>query len=190
MNRHEATKLVAILAAAYPSAQLRPETTAAYHMALSDVPFELGEQAAAVLLRTCKFLPTPAEIREALVDAAMEGVPTWEHAWRELERVIGRFGSLLLMRGESYDQYRERYGWTGWSTPEVEEAVDFIGYRNVCQSETSDLPTIRAQFRNCYESIIQRKRKAMQIGAAAIPASAVTYLEPGAAGALERGDAA
>lgn len=189
MNRTESAKLVAILTAAYPSAQVRPETSTAYAMALADIPFELGEQAVAVLLRTNKFLPTPAEIREALVDAATQDQPSWEQAWKELERTIGRFGSLLLMQGDSYDAYRERYGWTGWSTPEVEEAVDFIGYRNVCMSENSDLPTIRAQFRNCYEAIVQRKRKAMQIGSAAIPASLVAFLEPGAAGAIESGAA-
>jgi len=160
MNRNEAAKLVAILSAAYPQAQTRPEMAAAYFMALSDVPYPAAERAVAVLMRTSKFLPTAAEIREVLTDA-VTGIEPWEAAWDELMQTVKQYGSYLHMP-------RNAESWGGWSDDLVEMAVRHVGYENVCGADQEDLPTIRAQFRNAYQTEAGRRKKIVQTGDAAL----------------------
>jgi hypothetical protein len=171
MNRNEAAKLVAILSAAYPSAPTRTETAYAYHLALSDVPYPAAERAVAILIRTSTFMPTPAEIRGVLAEAAT-GIDPWETAWGELMTTIRRHGSYLFRHAAHRD-------WPGWSDELVAAAVNHVGYEQVCAADAEQLPTIRAQFRNVYEAGAKRRTKAIQTGDAALPAGAGAALTGG-----------
>lgn len=169
MNRNEAAKLVAILSAAYPAAQIRPETDIAYHLALSDIPYPVAEQAVAILLRTSKFMPTAAEIREVLAEAATSIAP-WESAWDEVADVVHRHGYYLFRHRTS-----SRHGdWTGWSSDLIEAAVNHVGYDNLCMTPLDKLPTLRAQFRDYYQAEAARRKQAVQIGDAALPSGTDT----------------
>jgi hypothetical protein len=173
MNRTDAAKLVAVMAAAYPAATTRPETAAAYHLLLSDVPYEAAVRAFTILGRTSKWMPTPAEIREVLADAVSDIEP-WEAAWDELMTTIKRHGSYLF-------RHRSHSGWPGWSDELVAAAVNHVGYENVCGAEYEQLPTIRAQFRNYYQNEAGRRKKVIQAGDAALPSGNIRALKGGVA---------
>jgi hypothetical protein len=161
MNRKEAAQLVAVMAAAYPTAKVQDETAVAYHLLLSDVPYDAAVRAFTILGRTSKFMPTPAEIREVLADAVSDIEP-WEAAWDELITTIKRHGSYLF-------RHRSHSDWPGWSDDLVAAAVNHVGYENVCGAEYEQLPTIRAQFRNFYQGEAARRKRVIQTGDAALP---------------------
>jgi hypothetical protein len=171
MNRKEAAQLVAVMAAAYPTAKVQDETAVAYHLLLSDVPYDAAVRAFTILGRTSKFMPTPAEIREVLADAVSD-IDPWETAWDELMTTIRRHGSYLFRHAAHRD-------WPGWSDELVAAAVNHVGYEQVCAADAEQLPTIRAQFRNVYEAGAKRRTKAIQTGDAALPAGAGAALTGG-----------
>lgn len=60
------TKCLAILSEAKPDREITPNTVAVYAMALDDVEDRDLERAVARCLKTCRFFPTPAELRDAI----------------------------------------------------------------------------------------------------------------------------
>lgn len=127
MNRKEAVQLVAVMSAAYPTAKVQDETAVAYHLLLSDVPYDAAIRAFTVLGRTSKWMPTPAEIREVLTDAITD-IDPWEAAWDELMTTIKRYGSYLF-------RHQQASGWPGWSDDLVAAAVNHVGYEHVCGAD-------------------------------------------------------
>ena len=171
MNRKDATQLVAILAAAYPAAQIQEQTAYAYQMGLSDIAYADAERAVSVLMRTSKFMPTVAEIREVLADASTNLEP-WDAAWDELASAVDQYGSYL---------HHPSRGWPGWSDDLVASAVRHIGYENACTMDSSNIGTIRAQFRDYYRNAANRQKKIVQTGDAALPAGNIRALKGGVA---------
>lgn len=162
MTKSEAAKLVAILAA-LPNAKVNEQSAMLYYLALEDIAYADAERAVAILIRTSKFMPTPAEIREVLTDALID-IPQWEEAWNEFLRVVKRYGVYFT------DDRYTKHGWGGWSSQAVADAVQHVGFRNACMSDESNDATIKAQFRNFYEGQRKRRQRALQVGAAAIAA--------------------
>lgn len=169
MTENEAIQLVMIMQAAYPAATVRKETAKAYHLGLADIPYADAERAVVALMRTSKFMPTVAEIRETLTDAAVDIEP-WETAWDEVIATINRYGSYL---------HHPARGWPGWSDALVEGAINHVGYETVCKAESDNLSTVRAQFRNYYENEAKRRKKLVQTGDAALPRGNVRALKKG-----------
>src|SRR5688500_4643584 len=56
MNRSEAAKIVAILAAAYPAAKMQDQTVFVYQVGLSDISYAEVERAVMMLIRTATFI--------------------------------------------------------------------------------------------------------------------------------------
>lgn len=75
----------------------RTETDAimleAYSMGLEDVPIEKIEDAARQALSSCRFMPTPAELRELAGDATPKDRA--QLAWETVRRHIGRLGGYV-----------------------------------------------------------------------------------------------
>ena len=92
--------------------------------------------------------PNPGELREAALDLAQSSsdnaLPGWEQAWKELTQMVKSKGS---------------YATPEWSHAVVQEAVDTLGYKEFCMSQTSDIGTWRAQFRQIYENLAARWRR-------------------------------
>lgn len=169
MTRSEAAKLVAILAA-LPNAKVNEQSAVLYYLALEDIAYKDAERAVAILIRTTKFMPTPAEIREVLADAQID-VPQWEEAWHEFMRVVRRYGVYFV------DDRYSKPDWSGWSSDAVADAVQHVGFRNACMSDESNDSTLKAQFRNFYEGQRKRRQRALQVGAAAISASRLEHVD-------------
>lgn len=92
--------------------------------------------------------PNPGELRAAALDLAQisskDALPGWEQAWKELTQMVKSKGS---------------YGTPEWSHPVIAEAVDTLGYKEFCMSQTSDIATWRAQFRQIYENLASRWKR-------------------------------
>ena len=70
-------RTIAVLSAAYPSANIARETIQVYVADLSDIPDEVLDLAAADCRATCKWFPTIAEIRQAAarIQAGADSLP-------------------------------------------------------------------------------------------------------------------
>lgn len=133
---------------AFPNAKIGTENIIMYAKALSDV--NEVELAAGVMksMRTCKFFPSIAEIMEAsqgMVEAATgTAVKGPDEAWNE----------VLQQMKESF-VYKEPV----FSTAEIKTAAMSMGWVGMCETETDNIGTVRAQFLRLYESACKRKKE-------------------------------
>lgn len=121
MTRDEVAKLLAILHVAWPNVPSGDAAAqvSAYHLALADVPYVAGEAAVVAWLRTGRFFPAPAELRE-LAAEALGLAPGVDQAWSEVAAAIRAVGS---------------YGQPRFSHPLIAGVVCRIGWRALCTSE-------------------------------------------------------
>lgn len=117
-----------------------------YTQFLKSFPAEVVDKAVQKVILNCKFLPTIAELAEAIKElsgAANENlrVKTWEEAWNEIQR---------KMQSTHYGKTPE------WSSPEIKAAVDAFGWHDLQTCLADDMPTIRAQIRRFYEDACKR----------------------------------
>jgi hypothetical protein len=162
MTRDEVGKLLAMLHAAWPGAPAGDPgaQVRAFELALSDLPYSAGEQAVATWIRTSRFFPAPAELREMALNV-LGVAPSPEDAWAEVVEQMRRVGS---------------YGSPSFSNPVVADAVRRIGWRSLCTSE--DLAADRAWFCRTYE-VLRRRHVAQPL--ALEPAGAIGRLTGGEA---------
>lgn len=123
-----------------------------YAQFLASFPSEVVNKAVQKTILNCKFLPTIAELTEAikeLTGTANEGmrVKTWDEAWCEIQR---------KMQSTPWGKSPE------WSTPEIEAAVNSFGWHDLQCVLTADMPTVRAQVRRIYEDTCNRLSKQAQ----------------------------
>ena len=97
-------------------------------------------------MRTCKFFPSIAEImeaaRELVIAATGERTADMDEAWREVQKAMKE--TLAFHQPE-------------FSTHEIKQAVDTIGWTTFLECKVDDFNTLRAQFLRIYESICRRK---------------------------------
>lgn len=133
----------------------------AYVIATKDVPADL-------LAKTCERLavesesrPVPANIikvaRNLIGKINGTGMLPWHEAWKEIEREMN----------ETFV-----YGTPKFSRPEIKQTVDAFGWNELCEVTVKELPIVRAQLKNMYESIcaenIERQNTAYVIGTASL----------------------
>jgi len=125
------------LTAAFPSSNIGKETIAVYVRMLSDISKNELQAVVDQCLVECRFLPTIAEIRERhrLLTRDLS-IPTAEASWEEVRRSFGRTNRAP------------------WSHPFVEEAVNIMGYRELCMSTNQGNDMVR--FLRIYASIAER----------------------------------
>lgn len=156
MNITEATKLVAVLKANYSAATVSPETPMAYLFGLEDLDYETVMRAAKIAIRTMKFMPNAAELRELIAEAATDIQP-WETAWNEVTATRKRYGVYIGAKWGNDAGH--------WSTPFVTDALRVVGgYEAICAATFDEEPTIRAQFRNAYQNARNAAIKRVQMG--------------------------
>lgn len=146
MNASEAVKLVGMLKAAYPRAEINAETTRIYCEMLADLDASEATNAVKHLLATSKFFPSIAEIR-AMLATRQEQLPASEAAWGEVRKAISSQG---------------RYRTPQFSHPAISHTVDVIGWETICSSEAIGVE--RAHFLRCYEDYCARHVQAAQLG--------------------------
>ena len=136
---------------------------AIYYRMLKDVPLEALKLAIDKLILESKYLPTIAEIREAL-KALMEEtngtrVKTWQEAQAEIAKGITRSWFHGCLGEDVPDDLYGKPCEPKWSTPEIKAAVDSYGMDNIALVNASDMPIVWSQLRKAYEQACQRKKE-------------------------------
>jgi hypothetical protein len=155
MNTSDVAKLLRVSRTLWPDIAADEDTITAWSWALGDLPYDVVQRALQVHMRTSPFPPKPSDLRKVIAEEAVTCI-TWEQAWDEVWQVVQRFG-------------RSRIGHGGWSSPEVQAAVNHIGFAAICDSDMDHIPTIRAQFRDYYDGQRERQVRAYLTGAKPIP---------------------
>lgn len=134
---------------AFPNSKITGENIFIYAIALSEL--SESELKAAVLkcMRTCKFLPSIAEIMEQAQNMVEVATGTKakspDEAWNEVQRQM---------------QEAFIYKKPVFSTPEIEAAAMAMGWTGLCETPADVIGVARAQFLKMYESVCKRKHEA------------------------------
>lgn len=139
MNRAEAIRIVAMLQGAYPHRQIPDSTAEVYALTLGDMPYAEVKTAVTRLIQTSKFMPSIAEIRESVAEERCQ-LPAPEVAWGEVQRAISRVGGYFRPVFECQ---------------EIDEAVQVLGWTNICQS--TNPAADRARFVEAYRSLREQR---------------------------------
>lgn len=138
MSRKGAIMSMAVLTAAFPKDIPEP-TVKLYVSNLQDLPDEVLTAAANQLVRTNRWLPSIAEIRErcVLMMNPQAFPPDAEAAWHEIEKTAQTDGRFIR---------------PNWSHEAVGEALEAAGgYYEACMSNRPD--QVRRRFLNAYTPI-------------------------------------
>lgn len=147
MTEREALTVVAALQGAYPRPEMTPATVKIYARMLLPLDYAAVMQAAERLLLTAKFLPTIAEIREAVTADATPEWPTPGDAWARVMHLVRKVGS---------------YGTLPTATPfdrMVKRCIEGIGGWSYLCDETENIMADRAHFLRVYEQNVARERQ-------------------------------
>ena len=132
---------------ALPQSKINEGSLVIYAKALSSLSIAEIDAAMLKIMKTSKWFPTIAEIFEASenIETFITGKskPTADMAWAEAMKL-------------AHDKWI--YGKWEYSCKEVELAVNYFGKMELCQIETDNINTARAQFMRIYESVLKRQR--------------------------------
>jgi hypothetical protein len=133
---------IAILAAAYPSANVTRETVQVYVADLADIPDDVLDVACAECRATCKWFPTIAELRQASarIQSGADSLPPATEAW-------GEFLRLTAIYANDGDQ-------PPMANPVLEKTVRAMGWRYLCASTNGVAD--RARFIDLYDEYSRR----------------------------------
>ena len=148
MTRVEVAKLVAVLIAAFPYAKITPSTSSAYEDMLADLDYARTNAAVKRILASAKFLPTIAEIREAVLEADRGPRRPGGDAWGEVLAAVHKFG---VHRTPAFRD------------PLVAHCVRQLGWEEICNSENQAAD--RARFVELYDRHALTERREQQVPA-------------------------
>lgn len=139
----EITRILTVLASAYPGFVLQDPTSAVYVKLLADVPARVLNAAALEHISRTKYFPTVAELRQTAFDLLQEqpGQPPDAHtAWSEVLRAFDEVGD---------------WAEPTFSEPLIIDAVKAMGWQALCRSDNpvSD----RAHFVQVYQALLERR---------------------------------
>ena len=151
MTEQEFMKIAAAIKTSYPAVNVLKDKASMniWYMMLSDIDYQICQNAVLELISTLKFPPTIAEIREKCSMLTSLPVKDWGEAWEEVLMAIRRFG---------YPQELEAMNSLDDLT---RKCVKRIGYQNICMSD--NISADRANFRMIYETEAQRKKTDNQL---------------------------
>lgn len=144
---------LAILAAAKPKWSITPEQAAIWRVIVgTDVPDEVLLSAALQLSRESEFDPTPAAWRARALQLMNGPRLTAAEAWDELMR--NRRAPRVWRRQDGVP--RSLTAEPKWSSEAVRRAAESVGWDSP-DWKLDQIPTIRAQFRNAYEALADKR---------------------------------
>lgn len=148
MTKLEVAKLVGVLMAAYPSSKANPQTSEVYESMLADLDYAKANVAVRRLLGSAKWMPTIAEIREAVLHADRGPIRAGGDAWGDVLEAVHRTGS---------------YRTPTFADPLVASAVVSLGWSEICGSENQVAD--RARFIELYDRLTTTSRRELQMPA-------------------------
>ena len=151
MNKAEFAQIVMALQTYYPRENLlkTSQEAALWYDMLEDIPYSTAEIGIKKWVMTNKWSPSISDIR-AMSEIVTRGeAKDWGNAWEEVINSIGAYGIYHIREAlETFDEI-------------TREAVERVGYRNICMSE--NIMAERANFRDIYKELSERKTKANQL---------------------------
>lgn len=156
MEELHAKKLVAALAAAYPTNKLDDDSIRVYTRMLLDLDYDATNAAIARLVATCKFPPSIAEIREATLALVIGEVRAGGEAWGAALRLrsprpVEQLVDLDPVMVECLDRLGLSERDTAWRC-----GVEVTRWRfEPGENEASD----RARFIDLYDRMAAQRRK-------------------------------
>lgn len=140
-------KLLSSYKTIFPQCRLDDEGMAMYIMLLSDISVNELKTAMFRLSEKSNFFPTVAEIKKQVKEIRdllypKSHVKTADEAWSEV-----------------LDQMKIAFPYKApvFSSKEIRDTVNTLGWMNICETSTDKVGITRAQFRDTYNAIIQRK---------------------------------
>ncbi len=148
MTRNEMSRLLAVIAAAFPRFQVDDSgiTLNVWHEMLGDLDYAVATTAVKKLIMQNTFPPAIAEVRKAAMEILNPGQVTGSEAWGEVTRAIRNYG-----------YYREAEALASMS-PTTARVVKYMGWQDICMSED---PTgvLRGQFLKMYDQVADREQE-------------------------------
>ena len=149
MSSEASASALAILTAGFGKELPKP-TIRIYLNAMADLSPEVLARACDEIIKTSKFFPTVAEIREVTMrlDERIALPQAWDEAWEEVMTKIQREG-----------RRRE----TEWSNEAIPEALKALGgYQRVC--DATSIGAVEARFKNAYQRTATGERRRILLG--------------------------
>lgn len=140
VSKSDIAKICAIITSSYPTWEATRERVEVFYDLLKDLEPELLKSATQRWAMTQKWPPTIADLRSLCAEEMGALSPAPEEAWAEVMHIARIYGSTMQI--------------PPWSHPAVEQAVNSIGYREICMSDRVDV--LRAHFTKAYEGYRSR----------------------------------
>jgi hypothetical protein len=160
MTKTEAMKIVCVLFGSFPNARFNEQNFESYAEGIQELDATTCGAAAQRLIRTSKFLPSIAEIREATVAQTLGPVRSGEEAWAEL---------MLAKRKHGYDygaiDARRRLRDPLFGDPVIARCLTMWGGWNAFALADDDAAD-RARFCALFASHVGRERQDLVAGKA------------------------
>ena len=136
---------LALLAGAFPA--FKDQQAQAYGAMLNDIPGAIQMEAVKNVVKTCKFLPSIAEIREEakrltlMATGKESNIP--EQEWEIVYRAIGTVGF---------------YNKPAFKNRITVKTIKAMGWRLLCGADTTMMPALRSQFIKTFKAIEQQEK--------------------------------
>ena len=135
-----------MLQAAYPAARWSEPTIDLYELMLAELDYELARGAIVRIIKSSKFLPTVAEILDAVADIGIGPMRSPVDAWGDVGMAIRRVGYIGVPK---------------FGDPLVAECVRAMGWRSLCIGDSPEASD-RARFCELYQDK-QRKQRVLDV---------------------------
>jgi hypothetical protein len=158
MKHDEAAKIVAVLFASYPHGKFDRDNARAYVDGIADLDAAACGAAAQRLIRTNKFLPSIAEIREAAAAQSVGPRKTGAHAYDELLEAVRRHGATPRVRMHD-GRVQVQAPWPPLA-PDVAVAMrqTWGTWADCCHAPDAQEMADRARFIAAYDGLSERER--------------------------------
>jgi hypothetical protein len=143
MTLTETTELIAVMQIHWPNHPWHDKADQAYHRGLDDLSYADVNAAVTLAIRTCKFAPTVAELRD-LVGANAESDIDAEAAWADVKEQIRVAGIYQTPR---------------FADPATDQAVRAMGWPGLCTMLISQEMTHRKHFMDIFRSMKRRQNQ-------------------------------
>ena len=153
MDKKEFAIFASALRTYYQKESLLPNSQAMelWYRQLQDIPYIVAEAALQKWVATQKWSPSIAEIREMAMTVTAGEKPLWSDGREQVQTAIRKYGMYNIGAAmESLDDV-------------TRQTVKRLGFRELCMSENPMQD--RANFRDIFNMIADRKEKAQQLPA-------------------------
>lgn len=151
MDKKQFATLAIGIKSAYPASKILEDTASMdfWYMLLSDIPYEVAENAIMEHICTNVFAPNVAEIRKLCMERCKQPVSSFDEAWGVVQKAISKYG--LSNAQEAFATMDEL----------TLSVVKNLGWRSLCVSESPEAD--RANFRMAYEAKEEVAKKGIQL---------------------------